>query len=209
VYGYIYSNAPNSYLTNFEQINLSTFAVSTYTSPPFNTILLNVLPTWNLQIRVSSQSDMSTFYVFLLFSSQIINFCDYPTTVIQAIVNLSSPTQSIAETFFSSTADTMVFTLFSNLYSNYTLGYLNTTTTASSATTLPVPSTSNFIRTVQDSGYIYLMFDVGICIYSENTSLLLINYINFAGSPSPSSVFSMDVYQSMLVYSIGPMITVL
>jgi hypothetical protein len=62
------------------------------------------------------------------------------------------------------------------------------------STILPVDSTSNFIHTVQDSGFMYLLFSAGICIYAENTALTFIGFLNFLNYATVTSIYSMDVY---------------
>jgi hypothetical protein len=53
------------------------------------------------------------------------------------------------------------------------------------------------------------MFDTGICIYSDDSSLNFIQFIDFMSNGGLNVMYCMDVINDLLVYSIGSIVTVM
>jgi hypothetical protein len=74
---------------------------------------------------------------------------------------------------------------------------------------MPITNSANFVRSVLNNGYIYLLFDTGICIYDESQTLDLIQFVDFGSNGRLNTVYSMDAVGNVLAYSIGSLIVVM
>ena len=69
--------------------------------------------------------------------------------------------------------------------------YFNTNIKISEVTS-NIPNTANYIKSVQNYGCIFFLFDIGIYVIAENSTFLLLKNIPFSVPPSMYNVYSID-----------------
>ena len=87
------------------------------------------------------------------------NKCNYNKSILITNIN-----QTITDSFYKTNSTSFIFILLRNNNSNFSIEYHNTTSLISTIVT-PIQNNSKFIRTVQNLGYIYLLFDTGIYVF--------------------------------------------
>lgn len=123
-----------------------------------------------------------------------------------SIVLIENSTSAIVQAFFKTNSTTLLYVIHLVGNSQYILAAYYLSTNLNQIIMPILPSVGTLIRTIKSDSRIYFLFNTGIYIYSQDTSLTLLNAIKFGVT---ATVCSMDASSKYLIYSIGSTINIL